>query len=226
MYLLDSDAARKLCQYLLLDEFAASLGCGLQELAVLPQLKFQLSTQNESKALKKLGSREAVLLAQALVAAAVEIDLSPDAANNLLQISRPDIDSGEAVMFASLSQRDQDMMISGDKRAYVALSGIEGHPLVEGLWLRLICLEEAILLILRCFPFELVSDRIRARSDVDMSLRIAFGSSSANTQETVIAALESYLGDLAQSTGGKYRSLAEKLAPADNRPRKTNGSID
>ncbi len=213
MYLLDSDAARKLCQYLLLDEFAASLGCGLQEFAVLPQLKFQLATQNESKALKKLGSSDAVLLAQALVAAAAEIDLSPEAANNLLQLSRPDIDSGEAVLFAALSQRDQDMMISGDKRAYVALSGIEGHSLVEGLWPQLICLEEAILLILGCFPFELVSDRIRARNDVDMSLRIVFGSSIANTQETVIAALESYLGDLARLTGSKYRPLAEKRVP-------------
>ncbi|KTT39839.1 hypothetical protein RSA46_05585 [Pseudomonas oryzihabitans] len=207
MYLLDSDAARKLCQYLLLDEFAASLGCGFQEFAVLPQLKFQLATQNESKALKKLGSSEAVLLAQTLVAAAVEIDLSPDAANTLLQISRPDIDSGEAVLFAALSQRDQDMMVSGDKRAYAALSG----SLVEGLWLRLICLEEAVLIILKYYPFELVSGRVRARSDVDISLRIAFGSSSANTQETVIAALESYLGELVRSTGNNYRPLAEKL---------------
>jgi hypothetical protein len=214
LYLLDSDAARKLCQYLLLDEFAASLGCGFQEFAVLPQLKFQLATQNESKALKKLGSSEAVLLAQALVAAAAEIDLSPDAANKVLQISRPDIDSGEALLFAALCHRDQDMMVSGDKRAYVALSGIEGHSLVEGLWLRLICLEEAVLMILRCYPFELVSDRIRARSDVDMSLRIAFGSSSANTQSTVIAALESYLGDLVRLTGSKYRPLAEKQAPS------------
>jgi len=126
LYLLDSDAARKLCQYLLLDEFAKSLGCGFQDFAVLPQLRFQLSTQNESKALKKLGSSDAVLLAQKLVASAAEVDLSPDAANNLLQISRPDIDSGEAVFFAALSRRDQDIMVSGDKRAYVALSSIEG----------------------------------------------------------------------------------------------------
>lgn len=190
-----------------------SLGCGFQDFAVLPQLKFQLAIQNEPKALKKLGSREAVLLAQTLVGAAAEIDLSPDAANNLLQISRPDIDSGEAVLFAALSQRDEGTMVSGDKRAYLALSGIEGHSLVGGLWSRLICLEEAVLLILRCYPFELVSDRIRARNDVDMSLRIAFGSSSASTQETVIAALESYLGDLVRSTSGKYRPLTEKLAP-------------
>jgi len=213
LYLLDSDAARKLCQYLLLDEFAESLGCGFQDFAVLPQLKFQLAIQHESKALKKLGSSEAVLLAQALVAAALEIDLSPGAANNLLQLNRPDIDSGEAVLFAALSQREEDMMVSGDKRAYVALSGIEGHSLVDGLWLRLISLEEAVLLILRCYPFELVSDRIRARNEVDMSLRIAFGSSSANTQATVIAALESYLGDLARLTGSKYRPLAEKQVP-------------
>lgn len=83
--------------------------------------------------------------------------------------------------------------------------------MVEGLWPRLICLEEAILLILGDFPFELVSDRIRARNDVDMSLRIAFGGSTASTQETAIAALESYLGDLVRSTGSKYRQLVEKL---------------
>lgn len=213
MYLLDSDAARKLCQYLLLEELAVCIGCSLQDFAVLPQLKFQLSIQNKSKALKRLGSSEAVLLAQALIDAAAEIDLSPDAANNLLQISRPDIDSGEAVLFAALSQSSDDTMVSGDKRAYVALSDIEGHPLVDALWPRLICLEEAVMLIMRCYPFELVSDRIRARSDVDVSLRLVFGNSVASTQKTVHAALESYLAELQRSTNEKYWPLAEKLAP-------------
>lgn len=209
MYLLDSDAARKLCQYLLLDEFAESLDCSFRDFAVLPQLKFQLAIQHDQKALKKLGSREAVLLAQALICAAVEINLTPDAANNLLQMDRPDIDSGEAVLFAALSQGNDDKMVSGDKRAYIALSGIEGYPVVDALWPRLICLEEAVLLILRRYPFELISDRVRARSDVDISMRMAFGNSAANSQQAVTQALESYLGNLRRSTNGKYRSFSD-----------------
>lgn len=80
---------------------AESLDCSFRDFAVLPQLKFQLAIQHDQKALKKLGSREAVLLAQVLICAAVEINLTPDAANNLLQTDRPDIDSGEAVLFAA-----------------------------------------------------------------------------------------------------------------------------
>lgn len=61
MYLLDSDAAKSLCQYLLLDELALALECPLSDFAILPQLRFQLRLNKPDAALKKLGSQDAVV---------------------------------------------------------------------------------------------------------------------------------------------------------------------
>lgn len=98
LYLLDSDAAKKLCQYQLLYELTVALGCSLGDFAVLPQLRFQLKLDKDDKALAKLGTQAAVDLARDLVASASSVEIEADAANPLLQLNRPDIDSGEATL--------------------------------------------------------------------------------------------------------------------------------
>ncbi|WP_417500148.1 hypothetical protein [Methylophaga sp.] len=204
MYLLDSDAAKKVCQYQLLDELSQALDSPLNEFAVLPQLKFQLRLNNDIKSLEKLGSPEAVRLANLLVEQAAEVEIVAETANPILELNRPDIDSGEAILFAALYGSDNDSMLSGDKRAFVALSKINEIPKVEALWARVICLEEAIYLILKTADFEKVSDKVRERPDVDISLSIAFGRSKVNTLHEVSEALLSNMKHLNAETSGKY----------------------
>lgn len=204
MYLLDSDAAKKICQYRLLHELAAALGCALSEFAVLPQLKFQLKLANADKAHEKLGSPEAVDMAEQLVAAASEVVVLVDTANPLLQLNRPDIDSGEATLFAALYGDNDSNLVSGDKRAFVALSKVCGVPVVDALWARLICLEEALLIILRHVDFQQVSEKVRSVPSVDTAISIAFGRTHANPIEGVLNGLNSYLQDLQAQTSGKY----------------------
>lgn len=204
LYLLDSDAAKKLCQYQLLHELAGALGCALNDFAILPQLRFQLKLDKDDKALAKLGTQTAVDLARDLVAAASTVEIEADAANPLLELNRPDIDTGEATLFAALHSNDNAHLCSGDKRAYIALSAINDVPVVQALWARLICLEEAIYLIVQRCDFQHVSDRIRAMPSADISLSIAFGRSVASPRETVIEALQSYMQHLYDGTGGKY----------------------
>lgn len=203
LYLLDSDAAKKICQYHLLHELAGALGCGLESFAVLPQLKFQLRLANDGKALAKLGTDEAVDLARQLIGAATEVEILAESANPLLLLGRPDIDSGEVTLFAALHGNDAELL-SGDKRAYVALSKVEGVQETEALWARLLCLEEALYLIMRSTDFQLVSDKVRAKPCVDTALSIAFGRAAANTPEAVFEALLSYMQALAKDTGGRY----------------------
>lgn len=211
MYLLDSDVARKLCQYQLLHELARALECSLSGFAVLPQLAFQLRLREPNAALKKLGSIEAIALAAELVSLANVVELKVEQSNYALSIERPDIDSGEAVLFAALHQSDQDSLLSGDKRAFVALSKINDE-LVDGrMWARMICLEEAIMIILKEEPFELVSEKVRARADVDSALSFAFGRFQASAQDGVIEALSSYARALERNTDGKWLSLCAKF---------------
>ncbi|AWT10036.1 hypothetical protein DM292_07370 [Stutzerimonas frequens] len=203
MYLLDSDAAKKICQYHLLHELAGALGCGLESFAVLPQLKFQLKLADDGKALAKLGTPEAADLARQLVAAATEVEILAEAANPLLLLGRPDIDSGEVTLFAALHGNDAELL-SGDKRAYVALSKVEDVQETADLWARLLCFEEALYLILRSADFQLVSDKVRSQPSVDMAVSIAFGRAAANPPEAVTEALLSYMHALANETGGRY----------------------
>lgn len=210
MYLLDSDVARKLCQYQLVHELVRALNCSLSGFAVLPQLAFQLRLRDPNAALKKLGSAEAVALATELVSLANIVELKVEQSNHALNIERPDIDSGEAVLFAALHQNDQYSLLSGDKRAFVALSKINDEPVAGCIWARMICLEEAIMIILREESFELVSAKVRARSDVDSALSSTFGRSQASAQESVLEALSSYVRALDRDTDGKWVPLRVK----------------
>lgn len=200
MYLLDSDVARKMAQYTLIDDMVACLGCGLSDLAVLPQLKFQLRI-GTAKALLKLGDEAAVEAATKLINAAQEISLGPEAANTLLALNRPDIDFGEQVLFAALLLDASRELISGDKRAMVALSQIET---IEHVWPLLRCLEDLLLLMVRAVAFDALSARIRGRADADIGLSIIFGRSQAASKESVIEGLSSHLNQLIKDTGGRY----------------------
>ncbi|MCJ0876951.1 hypothetical protein MRX33_05345 [Pseudomonas sp. JI-2] len=103
-----------------------------------------------------------------------------------------------------MHSNDNAQLCSGDKRAFIALSAINDVPVVDILWARLICLEEAIYLILQSTDFQVVSDKVRAQPDVDMSIGIAFGRAVASSPDSVIEALQSYMRSLAEKTGGKY----------------------
>lgn len=206
MYFLDSDAAKKICQYHLLHELACALKCSLSDFAVLPQLRFQLRLIDDQSALSKLGTAGAVELARQLVSAASEVVIASEEANPILQLGRPDIDTGEAVLFAALHGDEQSELVSGDKRAFVALSRVDSVPTVDMLWARLICFEEAIYLILQSSDFDVVSTKIRAQPSVDTAIGISFGRAVANSQASVIDALKSYMGDLVKNTQGKYQA--------------------
>jgi len=204
LYLLDSDAAKKLCQYELLLDLTIALGCAFSDFAVLPQLKFQLKLSNPPAALRKLGSEGAVALAQQLVVTAAEVVVVAEAANPLLSLNRPDIDSGEATLFAALYEQEEDSLISGDKRAFVALSEVDGVEAVDALWARLISFDEAMYLILQHASFENVSTKVRARPDADTAMSIIFGRVAASDHASVLAGLESYMRDLHANAQGKY----------------------
>ncbi len=220
MYLLDSDAARKLCQYQLIHELIRALDCRLTDLAVLPQLPFQLRLNNPPAALKKLGSEDAVVLAKELIRHASIVEVRVEQSNYFLDIERPDIDSGEAVLFAAMYQSPSDYMVSGDKRAFVALSKIDDHAAAAGIWARLICLEEAIMLILEHEHFDDVSAKVRARNDVDKALSMAFGYSQAADHSSVKEALNSFVGNLQHETDGRWvllelKGLSKHHTPAN-----------
>ena len=204
MLLLDSDAARKLCQFDLIEFLLTSIQFKATDLGVLPQLKFQLHLNDEKKAEKKLGSRHAFENAKNLASSAFEVEVSADSANPILELDRPDLETGELTLFAALSETEESHLLSGDKRAYIALSKVDQLDEIHELWPRFLCLEEAILIIIAHHDFDAISERVRSDPDVDTAVALTFGVSAPSSKENVEGALTSYVNHLQQQTAGRF----------------------
>ena len=200
MVLLDSDLARKVCQYGLINDLKLLCACSDADFTVLPQLKFQLKI-GKPGAVRKLGSERAVAAAGALLAQAQEIELGSDAANLLLSLELPGIDTGEQVLFAALVLNELATLLTGDKRALVSLASVDE---LSSVWPRIRVLEDVVLGMVKTRDFYDISAKVRARPDVDVSLSLAFGRTAPAPLEGVIEGLVSYLQSLTEDTGGRY----------------------
>lgn len=200
MVLLDSDVARKCCQYGLVDELVHSYGCLASDVAVLPQLRFQLRI-GKPAAVAKLGTEAAVAAAESFLAKAKEVQLSPEAANLVLSLQIPGIDTGEQVLFAALLMDQSSQLLTGDKRALATLATV---PDAASAWPRIRALEHAILRILSIEDFSRISAKIRSCPDADMSLSLAFGRTAPATKDSVVEGLSSYVNELIARTLGYY----------------------
>ncbi|CRX68659.1 MULTISPECIES: hypothetical protein [Stenotrophomonas] len=205
-YLIDSDAAKALCQYGLMEDLATALGLTLSDFSILAQLRYQLHLANPAKALKKLGSKLAFDQAGELVANASEVVVLLDSANYALLEGTPDIDGGELALFAAMCDDNAAGLITGDKRSLVALCKVEG-PIQESFsWAQILCLEEAIALLIGHFGWMYVSERVRERPDVNVAISNIFGRSAAAPEAAISEGLQSYLKELQVNTAGKYCS--------------------
>lgn len=205
-YLLDSDAAKILCQYGLIEDLATALGISLSDFSVLSQLRFQLHVADPPKALKKLGTEMAVAQVKLLVSQASEVIVLVDSANYALLEGTPDIDGGELALFAALCENSSAGLITGDKRSLVALCKVGATIQDSFSWAQILCLEEALALLVEHFGWSYVSDRVRARPDVNIALSTVFGRSVAASEQAISEGLQSYLRDVQSRTSGKYQS--------------------
>lgn len=205
MFILDSDVARKICQYGILDELSKSTEMPLSNFFILPQLRFQLKINDSVKSIKLLGSEEAYDLARKMIMECREIKISSSDFTNkvLTTLNAPDIDSGEATLFTAIILDIHKKLITGDKRAIKALSSLINISSFD-IWLRVLTLEEAILTMLHSHPFDLISNKIRCRNDVDTGLSIIFGRSVKNSKESVIEGLTSSINELKRATNHHY----------------------
>jgi hypothetical protein len=205
MLLLDSDAARKLIQYLLLEEISNVYGIPFTSYVVLPQLKYQLKFNDAAKSQTILGSAASYSLLAKLISEASEaVVIDSDAANLVMGLNRVNLDIGEQVLLAVLASQENSKMLTGDKKAIVSISKISFPAAIPSLWPRIICLEESALLIVRDGDFANLSSKIRLRQDVDISLKIIFGVSAASSRDNVVAGLKSYINELSIESARSY----------------------
>lgn len=199
--LLDNDVALKAACYALVDEALAIVGRDREPPGVLGVARFVLRRRIErgngiadpARAMREL---ELLLANVALLELtedelAVAADLEAEAQRHELEL-----DGGESQLLAILALRGLPLLLTGDKRAIVAMS-VVAKDIAAG---RIACLEHLMVAILSLAEVATVRAAVCGEPHVDKAITACFGCSrSAVTEADVVEGLASYAGHLSRS---------------------------
>jgi hypothetical protein len=183
--LVDSDVFCELGIGNLLADTISALDATLQDCGRLPALPYML---RRGKLPKRYGAESCAVLIELAQSIAPIGAPNPQWLDKLTSIQ--DIDPGEAQLFA-VAAGDSLAVITGDKRALMALKDVEGYP--EALAGRIVVLEAAILALGERLGYAEVKRRLGFLTTSHQTLKICFSPETANPR----AALESYYRDFA-----------------------------
>lgn len=188
--LVDSDAFCKLGITNLLSDATGILNAGLDECGRLAALPYML---RRGKLIKVYGEKACADLVPIAKRMPVIPTAPPEWLDKLAPI--PDIDPGEAQLFASAAQSAL-IVVTGDKRALRALKDVsEFVTAMEG---RIAALESVLLALCDRMGHDEVRRRIGSLVTADKTLMVCFGSGNPDPTH----ALESYC-----------RNLTDEVAP-------------
>lgn len=188
----DNDILLKLASCNLLDCFIDELSLSHHEVFLAPNAKFSLQSQLN----KKLSSQEAK---DSLSKFLMKVSYIEDPVDDRLiadLISVPNIDSGEAILFAKLISTQTSFLATGDKRSLKAILSENSLEKFRASFLnRVYTFESALLLLLDRKGFDFVSAMIARNPEQDDSvLKMAFG--SGRNEQHARECLSSYSRDL------------------------------
>lgn len=190
-HLLDNDVVVKFAQYNLFGELEQLCG-GMDNMFILPTLRFRFHLRNEAKALGILKSATALSRIREFVGAVEEIGYADEALIEAIQ-DVPQVDAGEAVLFAAALADDLSLTLTGDKRAIESLFRSEiVREAVAPLVGRIKCVEQIVAELLIAFDESSLIDRIKGEM-WDTSLRACF---SSGDTASILEGLYSYYSDL------------------------------
>ncbi|NJM62266.1 MAG: hypothetical protein HC849_21985 [Oscillatoriales cyanobacterium RU_3_3] len=198
--LIDNDVLLKLARYGLLDEAIALFECNSTDAIVLTTAKYKLLPHNNR--LQFCKDEESATRLEAFLQTANILDAGladPDLWDLLNAV--PNIDSGEASLFAVGATNSNTLVITGDKRSLKALCSNDSVADASKALAGRVVSVEVLFLMLAEFQFTLIQERVRAKPDVDMTLKIVFGVTVPADFESVKEGLNSCIRDLRSITG-------------------------
>ncbi|MGB3740189.1 MAG: hypothetical protein WA948_12660 [Pontixanthobacter sp.] len=141
---------------------------------------------------------------EALFAALVQIEPTSDEIELAAELEETairkgfDLDVGEAQLLAILIRREAVFLLTGDKRAVIAINQCMPEPARH----RIVCLEQIMATIVRTTDHNDLRRRICAKPNVDRAMTACFSCSTPDVQpDDILAGLRSYCGDLRQKSG-------------------------
>jgi len=198
--LIDNDALLKLARYGLLDEAVALFECTPTDVRVLATAKYRLLPAKNR--LRFCKDEESAARLEAFLKTSNPLDAGladPDQLDVLNAV--PNIDSGEALLFAVGANNRDTLVITGDKRSLAALCSDDSVAEVSKALAGRVVSMEVLFSMLTEYQFTLIQERVRDKPDVDMTLKIVFGVTVPADFESVKKGFNSYISDLRSRTG-------------------------
>jgi hypothetical protein len=192
---LDNDIIIKLASLDLLVYFKSLLKADCTEIICLPSLFYIL----KKKPLQGQAQQRAenFITSCRKLSPTYLVDLDIDANNELLLITCPGIDAGEAQLLLAALASPDSIILTGDKRCLTALCQTSTTvPLVPKLQARVLILEQLILEMINTFGFEDVKASALKGVYCDTAIRSSFGSGMEAEESNVISTLKSYIREV------------------------------
>jgi hypothetical protein len=200
----DTDILLKLSALDLVQETLQLLQLSEQDVYLLPSATHYL--RKADKRLIYRYGKEGVERAQKLVQQAKFVGFHLEKSELELLSSVPDIDTGEALLYASTYALQEFWLLTGDKRSLTALAASPNcQPIAARLSGKVICLEQIVIHSLSSYPFEILLSKIVPARECDTAVKVAFGSGNQTDLSHAIGALDAYISELRAKTGNLLR---------------------
>ena len=200
----DTDILLKLSALDLVQETLQLLQLSEQDVYLLPSATHYL--RKADKRLIYRYGKEGVERAQKLAQQAKFVGFHLEKSELELLSSVPDIDTGEALLYASTYALQEFWLLTGDKRSLTALAASPNcQPIAARLSGKAICLEQVVIHSLSSYPFEILRSKIVPARECDTAVKVAFGSGNQADLSHAIGALDAYISELRAKTGNLLR---------------------
>jgi len=200
----DTDILLKLSALDLVQETLQLLQLSEQDVYLLPSATHYL--RKADKRLIYRYGKEGVERAQKLAQQAKFVGFHLEKSELELLSSVPDIDTGEALLYASTYALQEFWLLTGDKRSLTALAASPNcQPIAARLSGKVICLEQVVIHSLSSYPFEILRSKIVPARECDTAVKVAFGSGNQTDLSHAIGALDAYISELRAKTGNLLR---------------------
>jgi len=199
--LIDNDVLLKVCAYDLVDEFLELFAS--TQLLILPTAPYVVESVIKRTGRMKDKARATASLHR-LVAAASMVEPSADEIQAAAVLEEQahqenfELDGGESILFVLLSNSKAKVLLTGDKRAIVALEQVSPSLSKPASVARKITsLEQVISALIQKKSPEEIAAKVCSEPDVDKAIAICFRCSSGNFEpNSTMEGLASYIGDL------------------------------